>query len=143
MTDMTLAILKPDCMRQRFVGKVLQHLEDAGFEIVAGRITRLTRETAAGFYAVHKERPFFPDLMEFMTSGRVMPLALRAPDAVAKLRKVIGATNPEEAENGTIRKLYAENIQNNIIHASDSDENAGIELAFFFTRQEITANAAS
>ena len=140
MSDMTLAILKPDCVQRKLAGKVLQHLEDAGFEILAGRVTRLTRETAGSFYAVHTERPFFPDLMDFMTSGRVMPLALRAPDAVAKLRKVIGATNPDAAEDGTIRKLYAENIQNNIIHASDSDENATIELAFFFSRQELTAN---
>jgi nucleoside-diphosphate kinase len=140
MSDITLAILKPDCIRAKQAGLVLQRLEEEGFEIVASKMIKLTPATAGGFYAVHKERPFFNDLVEFMTSGRVMPLVLRAPNAVAKLREVIGATDPAEAAEGTIRKLYASSKQNNVIHASDSDENAQIESGHFFSKAELIAN---
>ena len=133
----TLAIIKPDAMGSGTAGRVLAHLEDAGFRILASRVTRLTRPQAEAFYAVHEEKPFFPSLGEFMTSGRCMPLALEREDAVAELRRVIGATDPDEAEEGTVRALYAESVERNAIHASDSRDNARKELAFFFPRTEL------
>ncbi len=137
MTKQTLAILKPDCVRKQLIGKVIDHLLNAGFRIVAMKMTHLSRESAGEFYAVHKERPFYPDLLDFMTESEVVPMILEKENAVADLRETIGATDPAEAEEGTVRKLYAENKQNNIIHASDSDENAKIEIAFFFSQKEI------
>jgi nucleoside-diphosphate kinase len=136
----TLAILKPDCVQKGLIGKVIDHLLSAGFRVVAMKMTHLSRESAGEFYAVHKERPFYPDLLDFMTECQVVPMILQKENAVAGLRKVIGATDPAEAEAGTIRKLYADNKQNNIIHASDSEENAKIESAFFFSTQEIIDN---
>lgn len=133
----TLAIIKPDAMGSGTAGRVLAHLEDAGFRILASRVTTLTRSQAEAFYAVHEEKPFFLSLVEFMTSGRCMPLALEREDAVAELRRVIGATDPDEAEEGTVRALYAESVERNAIHASDSRENARKELAFFFPRTEL------
>lgn len=133
----TLAIIKPDATGSGKAGRVLAHLEDAGFRILAARVTRLTRPQAEAFYAVHEEKPFFPSLVEFMTSGRCMPLALEREDAVAELRRVIGATDPAEADEGTVRALYAETVERNAIHASDSPENARKELAFFFPRTEL------
>jgi nucleoside-diphosphate kinase len=132
----TLAIIKPDAVAAGKAGKVLAHLEDAGFTVRAARLTRLNRAQAEAFYAVHRERPFFESLVSFMTSGPVIPLALEAEGAVPKLRKVIGATDPAEADGGTIRKLYAESKERNAIHASDSDENAAQEIAFFFSEVE-------
>ncbi len=133
----TLAIIKPDAVASGKAGKILAHLEEAGFAVRALEMTRLTREQAGAFYAVHAERPFFQDLVAFMTSGPCIPMILEADGAVKKLREVIGATDPAEAEPGTVRALYAENKERNAIHASDSDENAGVEAAFFFSRQEI------
>jgi len=138
--ERTLAILKPDCVQKKLTGKVIDHLLTAGFRIVAMKMTRLNKESAAAFYTVHKERAFFPDLLDFMTESEVVPLILEKENAIADLRKTIGATDPAEADEGTIRKLYAENKQNNIIHASDSAENAIIEILFFFSNKEIIDN---
>jgi nucleoside-diphosphate kinase len=136
----TLAIIKPDAVSSGKAGKVLAHLEENGFTVRAMRMTRLTREQAGEFYAVHRERPFYPELVDFMTSGAVMPIALERDDAVATLREVIGATDPAEAADGTIRKLYAESKGRNAIHASDSDENAANEVRFFFADSEMVSN---
>ena len=136
----TLAIIKPDAVGSGKAGKILAHLEQEGFRVLATRMTRLTREQAGEFYAVHRERPFYPELVEFMTSGAVMPIALERDDAVPSLRQVIGSTDPAEAAEGTIRKLYAESKGRNAIHASESDENAANEIAFFFATSEIVGN---
>jgi len=133
----TLAIIKPDATASGKAGLILAHLQKAGFTLRAARMVRLTRPQAEAFYAVHKGRPFFPELVEFMTSGPCIPMALERQDAVAQLRTVIGATDPAEADAGTIRKLYAESKGRNAIHASDSDENAAREIAFFFTEGEL------
>jgi nucleoside-diphosphate kinase len=135
--EQTLAILKPDCVQKNLQGKVINHLLDAGFHLVAMKVTRLNKKSAGAFYAVHKDRPFFPSLLDFMTECEVVPMVLEKDNAVADLRETIGATDPAEAAQGTIRKLYAENKQNNIIHASDSLENATIETAFFFSKKEL------
>ncbi len=137
MKKQTLAILKPDCVQKQLIGKVIDHLLNAGFRIVAMKMTHLSRQSAGEFYAVHNERSFYPDLLDFMTESEVVPMILEKENAVADLRETIGATDPAEAEEGTVRKLYAENKQNNIIHASDSDENAKIEIVFFFSQKEI------
>jgi len=136
----TLTILKPDCVQKQLIGKVIDHLLSAGFKIVAMKMLHLTRQTAGEFYTVHKERPFYPDLLDFMTESEVVPMILEKENAIADLRKTIGATDPAEAEEGTVRKLYAENKQNNIIHASDSEENARLEISFFFSQKEILDN---
>lgn len=133
----TLAIIKPDAVASGNAGKILAHLEAEGFRVLGMRMTRLTQEQAGEFYAVHRERPFYGELVEFMTSGPVVPIALQREDAVAKLREVIGATDPAEAAEGTIRKLYAESKGRNAIHASDSDENAATEVAFFFDASDL------
>ena len=130
---LTLAIIKPDAMASGKAGKVLAHLEAAGFRIRAARLERLTVPQAEAFYAVHRERPFFRPLVAFMTSGPCLPLALERDEAVAKLREVIGATDPKEAAPGTVRALYAESKERNAIHASDSPENAAREVGFFFS----------
>jgi nucleoside-diphosphate kinase len=135
----TLAIIKPDAVAAGHAGKIIAHLEQQGFRILALRVTRLTKEQAGAFYAVHRDRPFYPELVEFMTSGAVIPLALERTDAVTTLREVIGSTDPAEAAEGTIRKLYAESKGRNAIHASDSDENAANEVAFFFAEADLVA----
>lgn len=140
MKERTLAILKPDCVQKKLTGKVIDHLLNAGFTIVAMKMVKLTRDAAGEFYSVHKERPFYNNLLDFMTESMVVPMVLEKEQAVSELRKTIGSTDPVEAENGTIRKLYADNKQNNIIHASDSVESAGIELPFFFSSQELIEN---
>ena len=132
----TLAIIKPDAVSTGNAGKVLAHLEGAGFTVRALRMTRLTAEQAGAFYAVHKGRPFYPELVEFMTSGPCVPMVLDAPDAVTKLRETIGATDPAQAAEGTVRRLYAESKGRNAVHGSDSDENAAIETAFFFSASD-------
>lgn len=132
----TLAIIKPDAFGAGKAGKIIAHLEAAGFELRAARVLHLTLAQAQAFYAVHAGRPFYGELVEFMTSGRCMPLLLRRADAVAELRRVIGATDPAEAAAGTVRKLYAESKGRNAIHASDSDENATREAAFFFAEAD-------
>jgi nucleoside-diphosphate kinase len=133
----TLAIIKPDAIASGKAGKVLAHLEAAGFQLRAARLVRLTRAQAEAFYAVHRERPFFRPLVAFMTSGPCLPMALERDDAVARLREVIGATDPREAAPGTVRALYAESKERNAIHASDSGENAEREVAFFFPALEL------
>lgn len=138
----TLAIIKPDAVANGHSGKIIDHLQDAGFRVLGLRMTRLSEEQAGAFYAVHAERPFYGELVQFMTSGAVIPIALEREDAVAELRKVIGSTDPAEAAEGTIRKLYAESKGRNAIHASDSDENARNEVAFFFAESDLVANMA-
>lgn len=133
----TLAIIKPDAVGSGKAGRILAHLEGSGFKVRCMKMTRLTAAQAREFYSVHKERPFFEPLVAFMTSGPCLPMVLEADGAVARLREVIGSTDPAEAADGTVRKLYAENKERNAIHASDSDENASHEIAFFFSRQEL------
>ncbi len=133
----TLTIIKPDAFGSGKAGRIVAHLEDAGFRILASRVLKLTDAQAGAFYEVHRERPFFGPLTKFMTSGPCMPMALERDDAVAALRRTIGATDPAEAEAGTVRKLYAESKERNAIHASDSDENAEREIAFFFPATEL------
>lgn len=133
----TLAIIKPDAVASGKTGKILAHLESAGFLPVSLRMTKLSAGQARAFYEVHRERPFFDSLVEFMTSGPCVPMILEAENAVPKLREVIGATDPAEAADGTVRKLYAENKERNAIHASDSDENAAREASFFFSDFDI------
>ena len=139
--SLTLAILKPDAVGAGKAGKILAHLEGAGFAVRALRLVSLSREQAAAFYAVHRERGFYAELVEFMTSGPVIPMVLEAADAVTKLRTTIGATDPAEAAPGTVRKLYAESKGRNAIHASDSDENAAREIAFFFSESDRIATS--
>jgi nucleoside-diphosphate kinase len=136
----TLAILKPDCVQKQLIGEVIQKINEAGFKILAMKMVKLTQDSASGFYEIHKERPFFNDLLAYMTSGPCVPIALEKDNAVTDFRKLIGATNPANAEEGTIRKLYAESIEKNIVHGSDSDENAKIEIAHFFSRKELLEN---
>lgn len=136
----TLAILKPDCVKKNLIGEVTRRIQEAGFEIKAMKMTRLTQETAGGFYAVHRERPFFNDLVEFMTSGPCVPIVLEKDNAVEDFRKLIGATDPAEADAGTIRKDFADNKGENIVHGSDSAENGRIESAYFFSESEIVAH---
>ena len=133
----TFSIIKPDATRRNLTGAVTKCLEDAGLRVIASKRIRMTREQAEGFYAVHKERPFFNSLVEFMTSGPVVVQVLEGEDAVKLNRDVMGATNPADAAEGTIRKLFAESIEANSVHGSDSDENAAIEIAFFFNDDEI------
>jgi nucleoside-diphosphate kinase len=133
----TLAIIKPDAVAAGKAGKVLAHLEEAGFTVRAARMTRMNRAQAEAFYAVHRERPFFASLVSFMTSGPVIPLLLERDDAVLQLRETIGATDPAEAAEGTIRQRFAESKERNAIHASDSDENAAVEIGFFFSQHEL------
>jgi len=135
----TLAIIKPDAFGSGKAGKIVAHLEDAGFRILASRVLTLTGAQAECFYEVHRERPFFGSLTRFMTSGPCMPMLLERDDAVAALRRTIGATDPAEADAGTVRKLFAESKERNAIHASDSDENAEREAHFFFSDTEILA----
>jgi nucleoside-diphosphate kinase len=135
--SLTLGIVKPDAVAGGKTGKIVAHLEQAGFTVRAARMVRLSRTEAGAFYEVHKERPFYKDLVEFMTSGPCLPMALERSSAVAELRTVIGATDPAEAAAGTIRKLYAESKGRNAIHASDSDENARREVGFFFAEGEL------
>ena len=133
----TFSIIKPDATRRNLTGAVTKMLEEAGLRVVASKRIRMTREQAEGFYAVHNERPFFGELCDFMTSGPVVVQVLEGEDAVKRNRDVMGATNPENADSGTIRKELAESIEANSVHGSDSDENAATEIAFFFNDDEI------
>jgi nucleoside-diphosphate kinase len=137
--NFTLTIIKPDAFGAGKAGKIIAHLEQQGFKILASRVMHLSKEQAGEFYAVHRERPFYGSLVTFMTSGPCMPMLLEKSDAVAALRTAIGATDPAQADEGTVRKLYAESKERNAIHASDSDENAMRESRFFFTDTEILA----
>ena len=137
MTERTFSIIKPDATRRNLTGKVNAVIEDAGLRIVAQRRIRMSRAQAEEFYAVHKERPFFGELVAFMTSAPVVVQVLEGDNAVAKYREVMGATNPAQAAEGTIRKLYAESVGENSVHGSDSLENAQIEIAQFFKAEDI------
>ncbi|QQN73102.1 MULTISPECIES: nucleoside-diphosphate kinase [Croceicoccus] len=133
----TFSIIKPDATRRNLTGAVTKMLEDAGLRVVASKRIQMTKEQAEGFYAVHKERPFYGELVDFMISGPVVVQVLEGEDAVKRNRDVMGATNPADADEGTIRKAYAESIEANSVHGSDSEENAKTEIAFFFDENEI------
>lgn len=137
--ERTLTILKPDCVKKNLIGEVTRRVQEAGFTIIAMKMTRLTKDTAGGFYAVHKGRPFFADLIEFMSSGPCVPMILEKENAIADFRKLIGATNPAEADEGTIRAEFADSVSENIVHGSDSVENGKLESAYFFSEAEVVA----
>jgi nucleoside-diphosphate kinase len=136
-TERTFSIIKPDATRRNLTGAITRMLEEAGLRVIASKRLRMSREQAEGFYAVHRERPFFADLVSFMTSGPVVVQVLEGENAVARNREVMGATNPAQADEGTIRKTFAESIEANSVHGSDSPENAEIEIDFFFKPEEI------
>ena len=133
----TFSIIKPDAVKRNLIGHINQMIESSGLKILASKKMYLTKNQAEIFYEVHKERPFFNSLVEYMTSGPVQVQVLEGEDAVANYRKIMGATNPDEAKEGTIRKLYAESIEANSVHGSDSEENAKIEISFFFSGSEL------
>jgi len=135
--ERTISIVKPDAVGKNVIGKIYTRFEDAGLRIVAAKMKHLSQKEAEGFYAVHKERPFFKDLVAFMTSGPVMIQVLEGDNAVAKNREIMGATNPKEAASGTIRADFAQSIDENAVHGSDSIENAAIEIAYFFPATEL------
>lgn len=135
----TLSIIKPDAVKRNITGKIIQKFEDGGLSIIAQKRMLLTREQAEAFYSVHKERPFYNDLVSFMTSGPVVVQVLEGDNAIQRNRDIMGATNPEEADSGTIRAEYALNIEANSVHGSDSEDNAVIEISFFFDPSEINA----
>ena len=137
MGNKTFAIIKPDAVKKDYTGKIYDRILQAGFAILSARLLKMTKETGESFYFVHKERPFFDDLISFMTSRPCMVLVLQKENAVEEWRKTIGATNPEDAAHDTIRKDYASNVQENAVHGSDSDENAEKEIAFFFSDSEL------
>ena len=137
MGNKTFAIIKPDAVKNEFTGKIYDRIQKAGFNILAAKLLKMTTEQADGFYNIHKEKPFFNELIDFMTSGPCMVLALEKENAVLAWRETIGATNPEEALENTIRKDFATSVQENAVHGSDSDENAEKEIAFFFADSEL------
>ena len=137
MTNRTFTMIKPDAVENNYIGPILAKINEAGFKILAMKYTRLTPEAAGKFYAVHKERPFYKDLVSYMSSGPIVAAILEKDNAVEDFRKLIGATNPANAEEGTIRKQYAESVGRNAVHGSDSDENAAIEVSYFFSRLEL------
>jgi nucleoside-diphosphate kinase len=143
LSNRTLAIIKPDAVKKNYIGQIIAKITEAGFKVKAIKMVHLTKNSAEGFYEIHKERPFFRDLVDFMTSGPCMPIALEKENAVADFRKLIGATDPADAEKGTIRKLFAANKGENAIHGSDSDENAANEILHFFSRDELLNNYES
>ncbi len=140
MKERTLAILKPDCVKKNLIGEVIKRITGAGFKILALKMVRLNGDSAGGFYEVHKGKPFYNGLVEFMTSGPCVPIALEKENAVADFRKLIGATDPAKADEGTIRRDFADSVGENIVHGSDSPENGKIEIAHFFSRKEILEN---
>jgi nucleoside-diphosphate kinase len=140
MTNRTFAIIKPDAVKNNNTGLIFDHILKAGFNVLSAKLIKMTLAQAKGFYAVHTERPFFGELTKFISSGQCMILALEKDNAVSVWRKTIGATNPDEAAEGTIRRLYATSIGENAVHGSDSDENAQKEIAFFFPDTELIAN---
>jgi nucleoside-diphosphate kinase len=137
MTDRTLAIIKPDAVERRLSGKIIQRIEDAGFQIRAMRLVRLSKQDAEGFYAVHRERPFFKSLTEFMSSGPAVVMVLEAADAIKKWRTLMGATDPAKADSGTLRKEFAQSIERNATHGSDAPETAAYEIGYFFAGIEV------
>ena len=140
MNNRTFAIIKPDAVRNGNTGKIYDRILKADFKILCAKLLRMTIAQAEAFYAIHKERPFFNELTEFMSSGACMVLALEKDDAVNQWRKIIGATNPDDADLGTIRKDFATNVQENAVHGSDSNGNAEKEIGFFFSQSELIAN---
>jgi nucleoside-diphosphate kinase len=136
--ERTFAIIKPDAVRARVAGRIIQRIEDEGFQIRAMRLVNLTKAEAEGFYAVHRERPFFPSLTTFMSSGPAVVLALEAPDAIKKWRTLMGATDPAKADAGTLRKDFGKSIENNATHGSDAADTAAFELSYFFPGVEFT-----
>lgn len=140
MRNKTLAIIKPDAVQKGHTGEIIAMIIKAGFKIKAMKMTQLTKASAEGFYAIHRERPFFNDLVVYMTSGSCIPIALERENAVEEYRKLIGATDPRKAAEGTVRKLFAVDIQLNAVHGSDSDENAEKEIAHFFSKDELLNN---
>ena len=136
-TQETLSIIKPDAMKLKYSGKIIDFIEDKGFTIIAQKKIVLTKSQAEAFYTVHRDRPFFHELVDFMISGPILVQIIKANDAVSYYREIMGSTNPDEAEEGTIRKLYGTNIQCNAVHGSDSIENANIETSFFFSKLEM------
>ena len=137
MSNITLTIIKPDAVKEGHTGAILEQIEKAGFRVKALRMKHLSKEEAGAFYAVHKERPFYGELVDYMTSGPVVPAVLEKADAVNEFRKLIGATDPQKADEGTIRKRFGRSLQSNAIHGSDSDENALNEARFFFAASEM------
>lgn len=137
--ERTFSIIKPDAVKKNLVGKILAHIEGAGLKVLGTRMLKLSENQAREFYAVHKERPFYNDLVKYMTSGPVVVSCLEGENAVLKYREIMGATNPANAAPGTIRKLYADSIEANAVHGSDSLDNAKIEIAFFFKNDELCA----
>ena len=140
MVERTLAILKPDCVKRNLVGSVLTRIEQAGFTIRGMKMVKLTLETAGEFYAIHRGRPFYESLVTFMSSGTCVLIALEKENAVADFRKLIGATDPSQADPGTVRRDFASSKGENIVHGSDSAENGRLEIAFFFAEKELTEN---
>ena len=140
MGNRTFAIIKPDAVKNGSTGKIYDKIIKSDFKIIAAKLLKLTKAQAEEFYAIHKQRPFYDDLINFMSSGACMILALEKDNAVVSWRETIGATDPKEAAEGTIRKDFATNVQENAVHGSDSDENAEKEIGFFFTQSELTAN---
>lgn len=139
MTENTLAIIKPDAVAKSNIGDILAHIESSSLKIIAIKMIHMDSKQAGDFYAIHKERPFYNDLVKFMSSGPAVVLVLSGENAVANYRNLMGATNPDEAANNTLRALFAESIDHNAVHGSDSLENADIEISFFFNKEEICA----
>ncbi|MDC1050827.1 nucleoside-diphosphate kinase [Candidatus Marinimicrobia bacterium] len=137
MINRTFAIIKPDAVKNNFTGKIYDHIINSGFTVLSAKLFRMSIEQAQQFYYIHRERPFYNELTEFMSSGRCMILALEKENAVNDWRNIIGATNPDDAESGTIRKMYATSLGENAVHGSDSDKNALIEISFFFSDSEL------
>ncbi len=137
MNNTTFTMIKPDAMQNGYAGQIIAKIEKTGFKIIAMKLTRLSKDSAQDFYKIHKDRPFYNDLINYITSGPIIAAILQKDNAVIDFRKLIGNTNPEEAEEGTIRKMYAQSIDANAIHGSDSNENALIEGQFHFTQEEI------
>ena len=140
MNNRTFSMIKPDAVRNVYMGKILDRIIEADFKILGAKLIRMTKAQAEGFYAIHRERPFFQELTTFMSSGKAMVLALEKENAVSAWRDTIGATNPAEAVDGTIRKDFATSLGENAVHGADSDENAAIEIGFFFTNSELISN---
>ncbi len=140
MKNLTFAIIKPDAIKNNYTGKIYDHILNSNFEILGSKLIRMTKKQAEGFYDIHRDKPFFEELTNFMSSGKCMVLALKKENAIQEWRDTIGATNPEEAKEGTIRKLYATSLGENAVHGSDSDDNAKKEIAFFFSDAELINN---
>ena len=137
MNNRTFAIIKPDAVKNNYTGKIYNHILEKDFKIIGAKLIKMSKRQAEGFYEIHKDKPFYEELTNFMSSGQSMVLALEKDNAVSSWRKTIGATNPNDAEEGTIRKIYANSLGENAVHGSDSDENAIKEISFFFTELEL------